>query len=151
MYVFDIHSLQSLHIYTLESLRKLSVRVKVTEQNCKSITTIATFKIFNINYRDMLPLPNKTQQNYKVFIYRLNNPDLDLFNFVDAVKTFFMLADTRLTEDNDIPTGEIPIFDSANVSLKFISKINLSALRKYMIYTQVCHKYLLKMVCCLIC
>lgn len=86
----------------------------------------------------MLPLPNKTKENYKVFIYRLNNPELDLFNFVDAVKTFFMLADTRLTEEDDIPSGEIPIFDSANVSLKFIGKVNLSTLRKYMLYTQVC-------------
>lgn len=85
----------------------------------------------------MIPLPRKTKENYKVFIYRLNNPNLDLFNFVDAVKTFFMLADTRLTEDEDIPSGEIPIFDSANVSLKFIGKMNLSILRKYMIYTQV--------------
>lgn len=85
----------------------------------------------------MLPLPNKTKENYKVFIYRLSTTDLDLFNFVDAVKTFFMLADTRLTEDQDVPAGEVPIFDSANVTLKFIGKINLSALRKYMIYTQV--------------
>lgn len=87
--------------------------------------------------RDLIPLPYKTKENYKVFIYRLRNPDLDLFNFVDAVKTFFMLADTRLTGDEDIPAGEIPIFDSANVTLKFIGKINLSALRKYMLYTQV--------------
>lgn len=86
----------------------------------------------------MIPLPNRTPQNYKVFIYRLNNPDLDLFSFVDAVKTFFMLADTRLTEDDNIPSGEIPVFDSANVSLKFIGKVNLSVLRKYMMYTQVC-------------
>lgn len=85
----------------------------------------------------MLPLPNKTKENYRVFIYRLNNPELDLFNFIDAVKAFFMLADTRLTEDEDIPAGEIPIFDSSNVSLKFIGKINLSVLRKYMLYTQV--------------
>lgn len=85
----------------------------------------------------MIPLPLKTKENYKIFIYRLNNPNLDLFDFVNAVKTFFMLADTRLTEDEDIPSGEIPIFDSANVSLKFISKINLSVLRKYMLYTQV--------------
>jgi hypothetical protein len=86
---------------------------------------------------DLIPLPKKTKENYKVFIYRLNNPDLDMFNFIDAVKTFFMLADTRLTEEEDIPAGEIPIFDSSNVSLKFIGKINLSVLRKYMLYTQV--------------
>ncbi|KAI8434339.1 hypothetical protein MSG28_012407 [Choristoneura fumiferana] len=86
---------------------------------------------------DLLPLPNKTKENCRIFIYRLNNPDLDLFNFVDAVKTFFMLADTRLTEDDDIPSGEIPIFDAANVSLKFIGKVNLSVLRKYMMYSQI--------------
>ncbi|XP_028158141.1 alpha-tocopherol transfer protein-like [Ostrinia nubilalis] len=91
-------------------------------------------RVFQIT--DLIPLPKKTKENYKVFIYRLNNPDLDMFNFIDAVKTFFMLADTRLTEEEDVPAGEIPIFDSSNVSLKFISKINLSVLRKYMLYTQ---------------
>ncbi|KAJ8714605.1 hypothetical protein PYW07_002830 [Mythimna separata] len=101
-------------------------------------------RVFEIT--DMLPLPNKTKENYKVFIYRLNNPDLDLFNFVDAVKTFFMLADTRLTEDHEIPDGEIPIFDAANVSLKFIGKVNLSALRKYMMYTQEAMPIRLKQV-----
>lgn len=86
----------------------------------------------------MLPLPQRTKENYQVFLYRLNNPNLDLFNFVDAVKTFFMLADTRITENHSIPKGEIPIFDAANVTLKFVGKVNLSALRKYMMYTQVC-------------
>ncbi|VVD02069.1 unnamed protein product [Leptidea sinapis] len=85
---------------------------------------------------DMLPLPNNTPENYKVFIYRLNNPDMSLFDFVNAVKTFFMLIDTRLSEVEDIPSGEIPIFDAANVTLKFIGKVNLSVLRKYMMYTQ---------------
>ncbi|CAH0399448.1 unnamed protein product [Chilo suppressalis] len=91
-------------------------------------------RVFEIT--DLIPLPKKTNENYKVFLYRLRSPDMDLFNFVDAVKTFFMLADTRLTEEDDIPDGEIPIFDSANVSLKFIPKINLSVMRKYMLYSQ---------------
>ncbi|XP_061719876.1 alpha-tocopherol transfer protein-like [Cydia pomonella] len=101
-------------------------------------------RVFEIT--DLLPLPNKTKENHRIFIYRLNNPDLDLFNFVDAVKTFFMLADTRLTEDDDIPSGEIPIFDAANVSLKFIGKVNLSVLRKYMMYTQEAMPIRLKQV-----
>ncbi|CAG9566044.1 unnamed protein product [Danaus chrysippus] len=91
-------------------------------------------RVFEIT--DMLPLPNKTKENYKVFLYRLNNPDYDLFNFIDAIKVFFMLADTRLTEEDDIPSGEIPIFDATNVTLKFMGKINLTVLRKYMLYTQ---------------
>ncbi|XP_026740971.1 alpha-tocopherol transfer protein-like [Trichoplusia ni] len=136
--------------FSLERAKRLidhffTVRASAPDLFCKRDPWSPEIKrVFEIT--DMLPLPNKTQQNYKVFIYRLNNPDLDLFNFVDAVKTFFMLADTRLTEDNDIPTGEIPIFDSANVSLKFISKINLSALRKYMIYTQEAMPIRLKQV-----
>lgn len=87
---------------------------------------------------DMLPLPKRTKENYNVFIYRLREPELDTFNFLDAVKTFFMLIDTRITADDDLASGEIPIFDAANVSLKFIGKVNLSVLRKYMMYTQVC-------------
>ncbi|XP_022824632.1 alpha-tocopherol transfer protein-like [Spodoptera litura] len=101
-------------------------------------------RVFEIT--DMLPLPQRTKENYQVFIYRLNNPNLDLFNFVDAVKTFFMLADTRITENHDIPKGEIPIFDAANVSLRFIGKVNLSALRKYMMYTQEAMPIRLKQV-----
>ncbi|XP_041980556.1 alpha-tocopherol transfer protein-like [Aricia agestis] len=91
-------------------------------------------RVFDIT--DMMPLPNKTKENYRVFLYRLNNPDYDLFNFIDGIKTFFMLADTRLTEETDIPSGEIPIFDTMNINLKFMSKINLPVLRKYMLYTQ---------------
>ncbi|KAF9805631.1 hypothetical protein SFRURICE_010038 [Spodoptera frugiperda] len=94
----------------------------------------------------MLPLPQRTKENYQVFLYRLNNPNLDLFNFVDAVKTFFMLADTRITENHSIPKGEIPIFDAANVTLKFVGKVNLSALRKYMMYTQEAMPIRLKQV-----
>lgn len=92
----------------------------------------------------MCPLPVKTKENYRVFLYGLNNPDYDLFNFVDAVKTFFMLADTRLTEEDDIPSGEIPIFDTKNITLKFIGKINLAILRKYMLYTQASEFFVLE-------
>lgn len=39
--------------------------------------------------------------------------------------------------EKDIPDGEVPIFDMANFTLKHLSKINLSVLKKYMVYTQV--------------
>ncbi|XP_028043631.1 alpha-tocopherol transfer protein-like [Bombyx mandarina] len=136
--------------YSLEKAKKtidlfFTVRSNAPELFCKRDPWAPEIKrIFDVT--DMLPLPNKTKENYKVFIYRLSTTDLDLFNFVDAVKTFFMLADTRLTEDQDVPAGEVPIFDSANVTLKFIGKINLSALRKYMIYTQEAMPIRLKQV-----
>ncbi|XP_075979371.1 alpha-tocopherol transfer protein-like [Anticarsia gemmatalis] len=122
-----------------------TIRANGPELFCKRDPWSAEIRrVFEIT--DMLPLPIKTKENYRVFIYRLSIPDLEHFNFVDAVKTFFMLADTRLTEDDDIPSGEIPIFDAANVSLKFIPKVNLSALRKYMMYTQEAMPIRLKQV-----
>ncbi|KAJ0175100.1 hypothetical protein K1T71_009241 [Dendrolimus kikuchii] len=136
--------------YSLERAKRtidlfFTIRSTAPELFCKRDPWAPEIRrVFEIT--DLLPLPNKNKENYKVFIYRLNNPDMDLFNFVDAVKTFFMLADTRLTEDEDIASGEIPIFDSANVSLKFISKINLSVLRKYMLYTQEAMPIRLKQV-----
>lgn len=136
--------------YSLERAKRtidlfFTIRSTAPELFCKRDPWAPEIRrVFEVT--DMLPLPYKTKENYKVFIYRLKNPDMDLFNFVDAVKTFFMLADTRLTEDEDIPAGEIPIFDSANVSLKFISKVNLSVLRKYMLYTQEAMPIRLKQV-----
>lgn len=136
--------------YSLERTKKtidlfFTIRSNAPELFCKRDPwSLEIRRVFEVT--DMLPLPIKTKENYRVFIYRLAVSDLDHFHFVDAVKTFFMLADTRLTEDDDIPSGEIPIFDAALVTMKFISKINLSALRKYMMYTQEAMPIRLKQV-----
>lgn len=63
------------------------------------------------------------------------------FNFNDAIKLFFMIADVRLigndSEDGTFTVGEIPIFDLAGLTLKHITRVVLSTLRVYMKYTQV--------------
>lgn len=48
-----------------------------------------------------------------------------------------MVADLRMCTDYAESEGEVPIFDMAGYSLKHLTKINLSLLRKYMTYSQV--------------
>lgn len=64
------------------------------------------------------------------------------FNFIEAIKMFFMVADVRLiSADPDEPNsgwnGEVPVFDMAGFSLRHLTCVVLSVLRVYMKYTQV--------------
>ncbi|XP_063909027.1 alpha-tocopherol transfer protein-like [Zophobas morio] len=95
---------------------------------------------------DLVPLPSPTKENYKVFIYRLADPDPDRYNFVDSLKTFFMIADTRIVTETEFHSGEIPIFDMEGFSLKHLTKIVLPVLKKYMLYTQEAHPIKLKQI-----
>lgn len=94
----------------------------------------------------MVPLPKLTKDNYKLFIYRLADPDPDKYNFVDALKTFLAVADVRLATDPDFPDGEVPIFDMAGFSLRHATKVVLPVLKKYMVYTQEAHPVQLKQI-----
>lgn len=89
-------------------------------------------------FSDSVPLPKPTKDNCKVLIYRLGDSDPDKYNFVDTLKTFFMVGDTRIMAETEIHNGEIPIFDMEGYSLRHLTKVNLPVLRKYMLYTQVC-------------
>lgn len=48
-----------------------------------------------------------------------------------------MVADVRMVTEMDIADGEIPIFDMNGLTLQHLTKVNLSILRKYMLYMQV--------------
>lgn len=88
-------------------------------------------------FSDFVPLRNLSETNDKIFIYHIKSPDPAKYNFVNALKAFFILADVRMAIETEIPDGEIPIFDMTNFTLKHLTKINLPVLRKYMMYTQV--------------
>lgn len=53
-----------------------------------------------------------------------------------------MVADLRMYTDFEESDGEVPIFDMAGYTLRHLTKINLSILRKYMAYTQVINYYI---------
>lgn len=84
----------------------------------------------------MAPLPKTTDKNYKIALFKPTK-DLDYFILNVVLKSMLMIADTRLMTDPIITSGEIPIFDVANVGLGHLKKVSLSLVRKYMMYTQV--------------
>lgn len=74
------------------------------------------------------------KSNVKIFLLQ--------YNFTEAIKMFFMVADVRLTcmdadEPNSGWNGEVPVFDMAGYSLRHVTCVVLSVLRIYMKYTQV--------------
>lgn len=85
----------------------------------------------------MVPLPKLTENNYKLYIYRLANSDPDKYQFVDSLKTFFMVADVRMVSEDVFPDGEVPIFDMSGYTLRHLSKVVLPLMKKYMVYSQV--------------
>lgn len=87
-----------------------------------------------------------TKENYKLFVYRLNDNDYAKFHYVNSLKCFFMMADLRIYLEDDQSTGDIPIFDMANVTLKHLTRVSLPVLRKYMQYTQEAHPIKLKQI-----
>lgn len=84
-----------------------------------------------------MPLPKPNAKNHKLFIYRLNDSNLERFSYADSLKVFFMIADIRILFDDELTDGEVPIFDMSNVTLRHLTKVSLPLLKKYMVYTQV--------------
>lgn len=66
------------------------------------------------------------------------------FHFNDVIKTFFLIADSRLVQPDILMNngGDIPIFDMTGFTLRHLTKVILSTLRVYMKYTQVIISYI---------
>lgn len=84
----------------------------------------------------MIVTPRTTPEGYQVLMYRLSDSDPQKLFFNDLMKTFFLFNDIRLSEDGLSP-GYIVIFDMKGVSLGHLTRVNLSAIRKFMSYIQV--------------
>ncbi|CAH1119368.1 unnamed protein product [Phaedon cochleariae] len=92
---------------------------------------------------DYLMLPKRVRNN-NVFLYRITSSNVDDYDFANAVKAFFIVADARMIEEENIPDGEIPMFDMKNFSARHLTRIVFPILRKYMMYTQEAHPVRLK-------
>lgn len=84
----------------------------------------------------MIALPKQTPEGYQILMYRLTEFEPHKFAFNDALKSFFLFNDIRLSEDGLAP-GYIVIFDMKGVCLGHLTRINLSSIRKFMSYIQV--------------
>lgn len=85
----------------------------------------------------MVAIPETTKNNHQLLLYRMADRNPDNFNYVNTLKTIFMMADIRILTQTTIPDGEIPIFDMEGLTLKHLTKVNLSVMKRYMLYSQV--------------
>lgn len=84
----------------------------------------------------MVSLPNKTPEGYHILVYRLQDTDPSKVNFAEAVKTFAMFNDVRISEDG-IAKGYIVVFDMKGLRIGHLTKIQLGPMRAFMSYIQV--------------
>ncbi|XP_028151022.1 uncharacterized protein LOC114344392 isoform X2 [Diabrotica virgifera virgifera] len=86
---------------------------------------------------DLIPLPILTKDKYQLLVYRLNTSDADNFNFINAAKTFTMVADVRMIQESSLSEGEVPIFDMKNFTIKHFTKFAFPIMRKQAVYSQL--------------
>lgn len=87
---------------------------------------------------DILPLLQLTPSQYRIIFYRLRDTNDANFDFLEGIKLFFTMTDTRQVVDKELALADVPVFDMKGFSLKHIGKVlrNFSALRVYMRFTQ---------------
>lgn len=97
--------------------------------------------------RQLIPLPEKTPDNYNVSIIRLIDDDADKIIFNDLIKAFYLGGDLRLVTTDEIwSDGEIPVFDMNNVTLRHLTKVVFQTLRLFMKYSQEAHPVVVRQI-----
>lgn len=90
--------------------------------------------------RQLVPLLDRTPDNYKVSIFRLTDNDPDKIDFNAVIKAFYMAADIRLYTTEEVwADGEIPVFDMTNITLRHFTRIVFSTMRLFLKYSQDAH------------
>lgn len=92
-------------------------------------------------FRDVLPLVGLTPEGHSCFVLRFLEKDMETFHLSDYVKAIFIVGDLQTREELErVPEGLIVVLDAANWNIGLITKISLTALKKYFDYCQVTNK-----------
>lgn len=73
-----------------------------------------------------------------MFIWQLNDPGLENYDYAQDARLFFLTTDAWLLADDDrLEDGDIVIMDVKDISLKFLTKFNISIAKKISKYQEV--------------
>lgn len=67
----------------------------------------------------------------------MNDPGLEVYDYAQDIRMFFIATDAWLLENDNLEEGDIVIMDIKDISLKFITKFNVSLARKLSKYEEV--------------
>lgn len=68
--------------------------------------------------------------NKNVWMWQLNDPGLDNFDYTQDVRLFFLSLDAWLINNDHYSDTDIVVLDVKDISLKFITKFNVSLAKK---------------------
>lgn len=86
--------------------------------------------------RHMVAMPKLTAEGYQILVYRLADTEPSKLQFTEAVKMFCMFNDYRISCDG-LAEGYVVLFDMKGVRLGHLARVQLGALRTFMVYIQV--------------
>ncbi|KAI5722140.1 hypothetical protein M8J76_004290 [Diaphorina citri] len=100
-----------------------------------------------LEYYDMMALPNLTPDKSRIVMYRLRNEDLSIFNYADTLRAFFAVNDLFISEDG-LMEGYVVVFDMSGLSFGHLAKTTtqLNLVKNFMVYIQECHPVRLKSI-----
>lgn len=81
-------------------------------------------------------MPKTSKEGYQILIYRLVDTDPGKLNFAEAVKSFCMFNDYRISVDG-LTEGYVVVFDMKGIRLGHLTRIQFGALKTFMAYIQV--------------
>lgn len=101
-----------------------------------------------VNHRDPLsPAMQKAMKIAKVahyeisgkrniWFWQLNDPGLEQYDYIQDARMFFMTCDAWILSNDELAEEDIVVMDAKDISLKFISKFNMSVARKLSKYQE---------------
>ncbi|CAG9769961.1 unnamed protein product [Ceutorhynchus assimilis] len=87
-----------------------------------------------MNTIQLSSIPVRTDENYAVHYFRLNDSHYRAFDLIPIMKISYMLLD--ITQERNLPSGLVVVIDMKGVSLMHLTRIKVSAIRKYFQFLQ---------------
>ncbi|KAJ2949510.1 hypothetical protein O0L34_g15432 [Tuta absoluta] len=78
----------------------------------------------------------KISGNRQLWIWQLNDPGLDNYDYLQDAKVFFLSTDAWLLNNEEFSEADVVLMDVKDISLKFITKFNVSVAKKMSKYQE---------------
>lgn len=72
-----------------------------------------------------------------IWFWQLNDPGLEHYDYVQDARLFFMSCDAWMLANDFLAEEDIVVMDVKDITLKFITKFNISVARKLSKYQEV--------------
>ncbi|CAG9790934.1 unnamed protein product [Diatraea saccharalis] len=74
--------------------------------------------------------------NRNLWAWQLNDPGLEVFDYIQDVRLFFLTMDSWLLNEEHLEDADLVMLDVKDISLKFLTKFNVSVAKKMSKYQQ---------------